>query len=152
MSGVADVMTVIKSLAESQNFAVLAMDKQEQPYLFLMAFTIAGDFKTIILATERNTYKYSLLQSNKHVALLIDDRENRGSDTRETVVITALGVAEEVGGDEERRLKELHSARHPYLEEFTKSPSCAIVRVRVRFYQVVRKFQEVVEWSPDPHW
>jgi nitroimidazol reductase NimA-like FMN-containing flavoprotein (pyridoxamine 5'-phosphate oxidase superfamily) len=151
MSSTGDIMSVIKSLSESQRFAVLAMDKQEQPYLFLMAFTVTCDLRTIILVTERDTYKYALLQSNQRVALLIDNRENMGADTQETVVVTALGVAEEVGGDEGKHLKELHMARHPYLEGFTKSPSCAIVRVRVRSYQVVRKFQEVVEWCIDPH-
>jgi hypothetical protein len=135
MSSTGDIMSVIKSLSESQRFAVLATDKQEQPYLFLMAFTVTCDLRTIILVTERDTY----------------NRENMGVDTQETVVVTALGVAEEVGGDEGKHLKELHMARHPYLEGFTKSPSCAIVRVRVRSYQVVRKFQEVVEWCIDPH-
>jgi nitroimidazol reductase NimA-like FMN-containing flavoprotein (pyridoxamine 5'-phosphate oxidase superfamily) len=150
MSSSEDVSLVIKSLLESQRFAVLATDDQEQPYLFLMAFVATSDLKKIVLVTERDTHKYAHLKSNRRVALLIDDRENKGTDTQEAVVITILGEAEEVAGNEGEGLRDLYLARHPYLEGFAKSPSCAIVRVRVRSYQVVRKFQEVVEWSPDP--
>jgi heme iron utilization protein len=149
MSSSEDVMKVIKSLLESQRFAVLATNDQEQPYLFLMAFAAADDLKKIVFVTERNTHKYIYLKSNQRVALLMDDRENRGSDTRDAVAITVLGEADEVEGNEANHLRDLYLARHPYLTEFAQSPSCAIMRVRVKSYQIVRKFQEVVEWCPD---
>jgi heme iron utilization protein len=149
MSSSEDVAIVIKSFLEPQRFAVLATDDQGQPYLFLMAFVATSDLKNIVLLTERDTHKYAHLKSNRHVALLIDDRENSGADTQSAVVITVIGEAEEVGGEEGKCLKELYLARHPYLDEFAQSPSCAIVRVRVRSYQVVRNFQEVVEFVID---
>jgi nitroimidazol reductase NimA-like FMN-containing flavoprotein (pyridoxamine 5'-phosphate oxidase superfamily) len=144
-----DVFTVIRSLLESQRFAVLAATDREQPHLFLMAFAETDHLKQVVFITERDTKKYNYLKSNRSVALLIDDRENRGSDTQEAVAITALGDAEEVEGSEGDPLRQLYLARHPYLEEFAHSPSCAIMRMRVRSYQLVRKFQEVVEWCPD---
>lgn len=150
MSSSEDVVPVIKSLLASERFAVLATDDHEQPHLFLMAFAATVDLTKIVFFTERDTHKYAHLKSNRRVALLIDNRENRGADTQGAVVITVFGEAEEVGGDEGKSLQEMYLARHPYLDGFAKSPSCAIVRVRVRSYQVVRKFQEVVEWSPDP--
>jgi heme iron utilization protein len=79
--------------------------------------------------------------------LLIDDRENGGADTKEAVVVSVLGEAEEV---EANHLRDLYLEKHPYLEEFAQSPSCAIMQVQVNSYRVVRKFQEVVEWCPDP--
>jgi hypothetical protein len=44
------------------------------------------------------------------------------------------------------RLRDAYLARHPYLAGFATSPSCAVMRVRVRSYIVVRDFQEVQEW------
>jgi len=149
MSSSEDVVPVIKSLLESERFAVLATDDQEQPHLFLMAFAATADLTKIVLFTERNTNKYAHLKSNRRVALLIDNRENSGADTQGAVVITALGDAEEVEGFEGNSLRQLYLARHPYLAEFAHSPSCAIMRMRVRSYQLVRRFQEVVEWCPD---
>lgn len=150
MNSSKDIVPVIKSLLESERFAVLATDDQEQPHLFLMAFAATADLTKIVFFTERNTNKYEHLKSNRRVALLIDNRENSGADTQEAVVITVIGEAEEVGEDEGKPLQELYLVRHPYLDRFAKSPSCAIVQVRVRSYQIVTKFQEVVEWSPDP--
>jgi nitroimidazol reductase NimA-like FMN-containing flavoprotein (pyridoxamine 5'-phosphate oxidase superfamily) len=150
MSSSEDVIMVIKSLLVSQRFAVLATDHQEQPYLFLMAFAATADLKKIVLVTERETQKYAHLKSNRRIALLIDDRENRGADTKEAVVVSVLGEAEEVEEGEAHRLRDLYLERHPYLDEFAQSPSCAIIQVQVSSYRVVRKFQEVVEWCPDP--
>ena len=150
MSSSEDVIMVIKSLLVSQRFAVLATDDQEQPYLFLMAFAATADLKKIVLVTERETQKYAHLKSNRRVALLIDDRENRGADTQEAIVVSVLGEAEEVEEGKANQLRDLYLERHPYLEEFAQSPSCAIMQVQVSSYRVVRKFQEVVEWCPDP--
>ena len=152
MSSAEDVVPLINSLMESQRFAALATADQEQPYLFLMAFASTGDLTKIVLVTERDTLKYTHLKSNRRVALLIDSRENRGEDTQEAVAITIIGEAGGIGEHEVEDLRALYLAKHPYLAEFVKSSSCAIVQVRVRSYQVVRKFQEVVVWSPDPQW
>jgi len=152
MSSAEDVVLVIKSLLESQRFAALATADQAQPYLFLMAFAATDDLGKIVLVTKRDTVKFAHLQSNRCVALLIDNRENRDEDTQEAVAITVIGEAQECGGNEAKNLRDLYLAKHPYLADFAKSSSCAIVQVRVRSYQVVRKFQEVVEWHPDLQW
>ena len=88
--------------------------------------------------------------SNRRVAVFIDNRENTGTDTRDAVAITALGDAEEVHGDPCISLRASYVARHPYLAGFAASSSCAIFRVKVRRYVVVRCFQEVMEWRIMP--
>jgi hypothetical protein len=62
------------------------------------------------------------------------------------VVVTATGKAEELDPDAGAPLLELFLARHPYLAAFAASPTCAIVRVNLGSYQLVRRFQQVVEW------
>ena len=37
-------------------------------------------------------------------------------------------------------------ARHPALQAFAASPTCALIRIRIKSYVVVRRFQEVTEW------
>jgi nitroimidazol reductase NimA-like FMN-containing flavoprotein (pyridoxamine 5'-phosphate oxidase superfamily) len=146
MNSSGDIILILKGLMESQRFAVLATDDQGQPYTFLMAFAATDDLKQLVLVTERGTHKHANLKSNKRVALLIDDRENKGSDTQEAVAITVIGEAQEAEEDERERLLDLYMARHPYLDGFIRSPSSAIVRVKVKSYQVVTRFQEVFEW------
>jgi len=100
----------------------------------------------MVVLTERTTRKYANLQSNPRVALLIDDRENKGSDTEDSVAITAIGEAEELAPDVAAPLLNSFLARHPYLADFAASPTCAIVRVQISSYRVVSRFQQVSEW------
>jgi heme iron utilization protein len=146
MSTEIDIRPVLRALLESQRFAVLATDAHGQPFASLMAFAATEDLRQMVILTERTTRKYANLQSNPRVALLIDDRENKGSDTEDSVVVTAIGEAEELAPDAGAPLLERFLARHPYLAAFAVSPTCAIVRVKLRSYQLVSRFQRVVEW------
>lgn len=137
---------VLQRLFAAQRYAVLATENLGQPYTSLMAFAVTDDLKGLILLTERATHKYANLMGNRRVAVFVDNRENVGSDTDEAVAVTGLGEAEEVSGDECVCLRQAYLARHPYLDQFASSPSCAIVRIRVKSYIVVRHFQDVAEW------
>ena len=137
---------LLQELLAAQKYAVLATEDGGQPYTSLMAFSVSEDLCDLILLTKRTTRKYANLIANRRVAVFIDNRENVGTDTLEAVAVTAMGEAEEVTGDDGARLRDAYLVRHPYLEGFATSPSCAIMRVRVRSYIVVRHFQDVLEW------
>jgi heme iron utilization protein len=141
-----DIQQILRRMIDTQRYAVLATNDQGQPYTSLMAFAATTDLKQIILLTERRTQKHANLQSNKRVAILIDNRENSGADTKDAIAITAIGEAEEVAADGCANLLDLYLARHPYLKEFSLLPTCAVVSVKVSSYMVVRQFQLVVEW------
>lgn len=146
MSTEIDIRPVVRALLESQRFAVLATDDHGQPFASLMAFAVTEDLRQLVMLTERTTRKYANLLSNPRVTLLIDDRENTGSDTEDSVVVTAIGEAQESDPDIGAPLLELFLTRHPYLAAFAASPTCAIVRVKLSSYQLVSRFQQVVEW------
>ena len=80
------------------------------------------------------------------VAIMIDNRENLGSDLEEAMAVTAQGLAEEVGGDARDEWRALCLKRHPALQAFADSPGCALIRIKVSSYVIVRRFQEVIEW------
>jgi heme iron utilization protein len=146
MSTDIDIRPVLSALLASQRFAVLATDDRGQPFASLMAFAATEDLRHMVFLTERTTRKYANLRFNPRVALLIDDRENKGSDTEDSVVVTAMGEADELDPDAGAPLLELFLARHPYLAAFAASPTCAIVGVKLSSYQLVSHFQQVVEW------
>ena len=141
-----DIRPTLRALLQSQRFAVLATDDHGQPFASLMAFAATEDLRHLVVLTERTTHKYANLRFNPRVALLIDDRENKGSDTEDSVVVTAIGEAQELDRDAGAALLGLFLSRHPYLAAFADSPSCAIVRVTVSSYQLVSRFQQIVEW------
>ena len=137
---------MLGALFRSERFAVLATDDGGQPFTSLMAFAATEDLEQLVILSERTGCKYANLVANRRVALLIDDRDNQGSDIRDSVAVTAIGEAQEAGREEGAALLQIFLARHPYLATLAASPTCAIVRVQIRTYLVVSRFQEVVEW------
>ncbi|MGD2104407.1 MAG: pyridoxamine 5'-phosphate oxidase family protein [Anaerolineae bacterium] len=138
--------SALRDLFARQQLAVLATKESNgHPYANLMAFAVSDDLKTLLLVTSRATRKYANLSAEPRMALLIDSRSHHTSDIHEAMAVTVLGDAEEVSGAERRRLLPTYVAKHPHLKEFASSPSCALFRVRVRSYYLVRRFQEVTE-------
>ena len=146
MNNDVEMQRILRDLFRSQRFAVLATDDHGQPFASLMAFAATEDLGQIVVLTERATRKFANLKTNARVALLIDDRENKDSDTQDSVAVTALGEAQELAPDAGAALLELYLARHPYLAEFAASPGCAVMRVKIKSYLLVSRFQKVIEW------
>ena len=146
MNNCDDGMSSVKRLMQTQKYAVLASDDRGQPYASLMAFAATENGRQVVLAMNRDTRKHNNIRVNGHVALLIDDRENKGSDTQQAVAVTILGEAREVEGEERRRLTELFLLRHPQLREFAESPCSAVVLLSAEAFQLVARFEDVVEW------
>ncbi|HOU15525.1 MAG TPA: pyridoxamine 5'-phosphate oxidase family protein [Anaerolineae bacterium] len=138
----------LRALFAAQRFAVLATTHGDQPHASLIAFIATDDLRHVIFATERDTRKYSLLHTNARIALLVASHANRAEDPQEAIAVTVSGRAEEVTGDERKRLAALYRARHPYLADFVETPTTALFRVMVTTYRMVSQFQEIREWRP----
>ena len=143
------VKAILPGLLETQKYAVLATDNHGQPYTSLMAFSVTEDLQSFILMTERGRLKYENLMANPRVAIMIDNRENLGSDLEEAMAVTAQGLAEEIAGNARDEWRAFCLARHPALQAFADSPGCALIRIKVTSYVIVRRFQEVIEWRID---
>jgi nitroimidazol reductase NimA-like FMN-containing flavoprotein (pyridoxamine 5'-phosphate oxidase superfamily) len=141
------LISLVKDLFGTQRSAVLATQEGGQPYLSLMAFAATPDLKTIIVATDRRTRKYANLMAEPRVALLIDNRSNTPADTQEAVAITVVGQAREAPPEERERFLRLFLSKHPHLEDFATSVTCALIAVQVSTYVVVQRFEEVQEMS-----
>ena len=135
----------IGKLFESQRLAVLSTHRDGQPHGSLVAFAATDDLREIVFATTRATRKFGNIEKDPRVALLVDNRTNDPADLRDAMAVTAVGEATEAGLAEGERLRPLYLGKHPYLVDFVRSPSCALVRVRVRSYRVVLRFQDVTE-------
>ena len=134
---------MIADLCESQKYAVLATQRDGRPYLSLLAFVSTPDMRELIFATERDTTKYVNLVAHPRVAFLIDNRSNRSLDTEDGMAATVLGAAEEVSEDEREQVQRVYLAKHPHLDGFVGSHSCALVRVKVERYVVAIGIGEV---------
>jgi len=135
----------LKGLFALQRLAVLATQNEGQPYTNLVAFTASKDLKQLFFATTRATRKYANLTADSRVAMLIDNRSNEAADFRWAMAVTATGKVEEIEGHEREKALKIYLAKHPHLEEFVSSPSCALLKISVDRYRVASRFQEVIE-------
>lgn len=133
----------LKALFSSQGLAVVSTHEHGQPYCNLVAFASSEDLKRLVFATTRATRKYANIDEDHRVSFLIDNRSNRVSDFHEAMAVTAVGSAEEVMGPDKDALLKVYLSKHPHLEDFVMSPTCALMQVQVSRYYVVSRFQHV---------
>ena len=139
------VEETIRTLFRTQKLAVLSTHSSGQPYASLVAFVASEDLEHLYFATIRTTRKYNNLAVDPRVAMLIDSRSNLDSDIHAAVAVTATGTATEVRDQEKTQSIELYLSKHPYLQDFIRAESCALIRVSVQTYYLVSRFQQVME-------
>lgn len=139
----------LRELFNSQRLAVLSTQNKGQPYASLVAFAASHDLKFLYFATTRATRKYRNITNEPRVAFLIDSRTNQEADFHEAIAVTVSGRAFEAEAGAGRAARKLYLAKHPYLEEFVGSPTCALFAVAVDCYYLVERFQKVTEFHID---
>lgn len=134
----------ITHLLAKQKLAVLATHQQGQPHASLVAFAASADGRVVIFATTRTSRKYANLQADPRAALLIDSRTHREADFHEAMALAAKGVAHEVTGPQRLELAGLLLGKHPHLQDFVASPTCALMALEVAIYELACRFQQVL--------
>jgi len=135
----------LKELFTTQNLAALSTHRAGQPYASLVAFHASDDLKHIYFVTPTTTRKFANLSADNRVAVLVNSSTNQAADFHRAISVTAVGKAEVVDGSDSEIIMVQYLAKHPHLEEFVRSPSCALVQVAVDSYYMVKNFQNVME-------
>ena len=144
-----DFRHLLRELLRQQKLAVLSTHNGGQPYASLVAFAFSEDLGSLYFATPRTTRKFSNLQSDRRMVLLITSSANRETDFHEAMAVTVVGSAVEIQGPDKEATLGRYIAKHPYLEDFARSPTCAFMRVHARTYVLVKNFQHVMELHLD---
>ena len=146
MSTQTTIKAYIEDTLQTNRFAVLATENNGQPHACFIAITPSDDFTHLIFATYRNTRKYNNLLNNRKVAILFENRSTKSLSQPDITVLTAFGNAVEVDITISDIARQAHLLRHPELEPFILSPDCAIFKVTVNAYQVVRGIDDINWW------
>jgi uncharacterized protein YhbP (UPF0306 family) len=140
-----DSINRLKTFFQSQKLTALATQERDGPYLNLMAFSWTEDLNYLIIATKQGTRKYANMMKNPGVALLVDNRSDRGADFQNTLAVTGIGKAMGLTEAEKASLTALFLENHPELEAFVKSPECALMKIRIEKYIIISRFEESEE-------
>ena len=140
----------LEELFRTQNLAALSTHQEGQPYASLVAFYATGSLEYIYFVTPKSTRKFANIASDNRVAVLVNSSTNQASDFHQAISVTAVGKASVIEGSERDLVLGQYLAKHPYLEEFARAPSCALVQVAVDSYYMVKNFQNVMELHLGP--
>ena len=143
------IRQLLGELFRSQSLAALSTHHAGQPYASLVAFYASDDLKHIFFATPKTTRKYANLTADNRVAVMINSSTNQASDFHQAISVTAVGRAEDVEAHK-KSILDRYLAKHPYLEDFVRSPTCALIRVAIDSYYMVKNFQNVMELHLEP--
>ncbi|MCU0601051.1 MAG: pyridoxamine 5'-phosphate oxidase family protein [Desulfobacterales bacterium] len=144
------IRRVLRGLLSTQRLAVLSTHAGGQPYASLVAFACSEDLRFLHFVTPRTTRKFGNLQNDGRMALLVTSSANQEVDFHEAMAVTVVGSAGEISGPEKEAALERYLGKHPYLEAFARSPTCAFVQVHARTYILVKNFQHVMELHLEP--
>ena len=101
---------------------------------------------TLPALLKRNAERYG----DSRVAIMVNSSTNQVTDFHRAVAVTAVGKAEEIVGADKEMILSQYIVKHPHLEDFARSPTCALIRVAVNSYYMVTNFQNVMELHLEP--
>jgi hypothetical protein len=130
-------------LFNNQYFMVLATQSEGELHTSLVSFTSSNDLHWFYFITPKTSRKFKNLKENPRVSLFIDNRSNKVQDIGEAMGVTVVGEAEEVPQVDIPGLLNFFLQKHGYLYDFAHAPGSCLVRVRVKRYRLVTRFQEV---------
>jgi len=135
----------LKELLTSQKLGILATQQKKIPYTSLIAFACSDDMRHIVFATPKTTRKFENMISNSNVSFFIDNRSNKPTDFKKAMGVTAVGSVRQSRKNKNSILMKLYLGKHPQLESFLCSDSCAFLCIDVNSLYVVERFQHVTE-------
>jgi nitroimidazol reductase NimA-like FMN-containing flavoprotein (pyridoxamine 5'-phosphate oxidase superfamily) len=135
----------LHKLLRSQKLGVLATQQGKNPYTNLIAFASSDDLHQIVFATAKTTRKYENIISNSNVSFFIDNRSNKAEDFRKAIGITAVGSVRQIRKNKNSRMMKRYLEKHPQLDSFLASRTCAFLCIDVKSIYVVERFQNVIE-------
>ena len=146
---VEEFRSLLAALFQEQSLAVVATHSAGQPYASLVAFWVDEALRNIYFMTPKATRKYANIASDSRVAVLINSAANQTTDFHRAVSVTIEGAATEVDGAAREPIIDAYLKKHPYLRDFSKAPSVALIRIAASRYYLVKNFQNVMELHVD---
>jgi nitroimidazol reductase NimA-like FMN-containing flavoprotein (pyridoxamine 5'-phosphate oxidase superfamily) len=132
----------MRSLILNSELCVLATTGAKGPHASLMSYLASEDAALLYFVTKTDTLKYSNIQNEPRVSILIDDR--RVGDHGELNALTISGRAERVKDTrEEAELLARFTAERPHLCRISSDPDSQVFRVVIDELQLLEGPTEI---------
>jgi general stress protein 26 len=142
-----DFAARLKTIFGRERLAVLTTQAQDgQLHSTVMCFLSADNLHSMVFATPRKTRKFENLTANQNPVMFIDSRNREQWHIDEVYGIEVRGPASLL--EEPGIYRDLYLHKFPELGTFAESTDTAWFRMTVKSYDVVHRFQEVVQLFP----
>ena len=145
-----DFPPVVKDVLERCKLAYLAtVDREDDSsHLSLMRFTYLPEDGVIVMSTNMKTKKFSMLQKQTGVALLVNDFDQFDDRKCTGAAITLNGRCYIVEpGPEAERFRQAHLRANPRYPQFIVGEDIAILAVEVQKARICDIHDRVTKWS-----
>jgi uncharacterized protein YhbP (UPF0306 family) len=137
------------SMFDEQLFAVLSTHgKEGPPHATIVCFAAADQLHSLIFVTPVSTRKYLLLKERPEAAIFIDDRRGEMSVLKEIRGVEARGEVSELEVKSIAIYRSIFLRKYPDLRSFVDAQSTAWFRLKVECYDLVYRFQDVLQYRP----
>lgn len=116
----------IKLLIKERSHCVLATVNDDQPYCSLMTYITDENVQCVYMITHLNTRKFSYINRNPRVSLLIDTR-----DMENAQAMTIIGKYKEVDHPESDSVRDQFIQTHSHMKAFIKDSDAAVICIDI---------------------
>lgn len=131
----------MKNFIKNKNICVLSTVSDNKPYCSLMAYITDASCEEIYMVTHKNTTKFSNLQKNPSVSLLIDSRETQPRSNAKALTIDGM-FTPLIDENQKKAIRNQMLASFPYMKDFIHHPDSELIRIKIKSFLLLNSLTE----------
>ncbi|WP_027178503.1 pyridoxamine 5'-phosphate oxidase family protein [Maridesulfovibrio bastinii] len=125
-------------LIKNNNILVLATYGVDAPHTSLMAYISSDDGHEIYMLSSMNSRKWLNISQNSRVGIMIDDRDGKLANQRESIkALTITGSHIDVSEQEKELILKKFKNSNLEISNTFSGPQCGIIRIRPDSFQLL---------------
>lgn len=123
----------MKNFVKKKNVCVFSTVSGNKPYCSLMAYITDATCEEIYMVTHKNTTKFSNLQKNPWVSLLIDSRETKPRSNAQALTIDGVFIPL-IDENKKQKIRVKMLKSFPHMKNFIHHPESELIRIKIRSF------------------
>ena len=123
----------MKNFIKNKDICVLSTVSDNKPYCSLMAYITDEACEEIYMVTYKNTTKFSNLQKNPSVSLLIDSRETQPRSNAQALTIDGV-FTPLIDENQKESIRSQMLDSFPHMKDFIHHPESELIRIKIKSF------------------
>nr|WP_320024774.1 pyridoxamine 5'-phosphate oxidase family protein [uncultured Acetobacterium sp.] len=129
------MLAKVATILRENTLGVLCTESNGNPHCSLMTYIMMDDLNVLYIVSTLESRKYKNLLVNPRVSVLVDTRQNRGTNTAGNIVsITFEGLFQPLADSETQMIQTHLALAHPELNDILNNPDCVIFGIHLKSF------------------